>query len=503
MPGSSTATATTAPAATAVSAPGKVLLAGGYLVLDRAYTGLVFGLSARIGAVAQEIPTSPGVQLSEIVVHSPQFLDAEWRYGYHLAPEDGGIRVTQLRVGDKINPNHFVETTLAYVLTYIAGKTPQLPAHTFHPARLTVLADNAYYSQPHSSSSTSQQSQTPSQPFTKGNPTRFAKFPTSLRDAHKTGLGSSAALVTALTAALLTHYLGGKRTTTKPAAGGGGGQPFDLRTDGGKRVLHNLAQAAHCAAQGKVGSGFDVAAAVYGSIRYRRFSPAVLERLPEAGAPGFAPALAACVDDEVSEDKTSPSPPSSWDTEALAASNSEAGPRMPAGVALRMCDVDCGSQTVGMVKQVLAWRAREPAAARTLWDDLQAANEALGAALRDESPDPEQIKARVAAVRALVRAMGEASGVPIEPPSQTALLDALTAQVDGVYGGVVPGAGGFDALALLVRDDAATEARVRAFLERWSREGEEGRGVVRLLDVKGEMEGVRMEELGQYAGWLY
>ena len=82
----------------AASAPGKVLLAGGYLVLDRTYTGLVFGLSARISAVAQRINTSRGVQLSEVVVHSPQFLDAEWRYGYHLAPEDGGIKVTQLQV---------------------------------------------------------------------------------------------------------------------------------------------------------------------------------------------------------------------------------------------------------------------------------------------------------------------------------------------------------------------------------------------------------------------
>lgn len=84
--------------ACAVSAPGKVLLAGGYLVLDRAYTGFVFGLSARINVVAQEIQTSPGIQLSEIVVESPQFLDGHWTYGYHLAPEDGGIKVTQLQV---------------------------------------------------------------------------------------------------------------------------------------------------------------------------------------------------------------------------------------------------------------------------------------------------------------------------------------------------------------------------------------------------------------------
>lgn len=83
---------------TAVSAPGKVLLAGGYLVLDRQYTGLVFGLSARINVIAQEIRTSQGVQLSEIIVESPQFLEAQWRYGYHLAHGNGGIKLTQLQV---------------------------------------------------------------------------------------------------------------------------------------------------------------------------------------------------------------------------------------------------------------------------------------------------------------------------------------------------------------------------------------------------------------------
>lgn len=82
----------------AVSAPGKVLLAGGYLVLDRNYTGLVFGLSARINVIAGAIHTGPGVQLNEIVVDSPQFVDAQWRYGYHAAPAEGGIKVTQLQV---------------------------------------------------------------------------------------------------------------------------------------------------------------------------------------------------------------------------------------------------------------------------------------------------------------------------------------------------------------------------------------------------------------------
>lgn len=82
---------------TALSAPGKVLLAGGYLVLDRGYTGLVFGLSARIHVIIRDISTSAGVELSEIKVKSPQFQDAQWNYGYSLLDKDRGVEVTQLQ----------------------------------------------------------------------------------------------------------------------------------------------------------------------------------------------------------------------------------------------------------------------------------------------------------------------------------------------------------------------------------------------------------------------
>jgi phosphomevalonate kinase len=84
---------------TAVSAPGKVLLAGGYLVLDRDYTALVFGLSARIHVLVRRSSSSSSssVARSEMVVHSPQFRDASWTYGYHLTEEQGGVEVTQLQ----------------------------------------------------------------------------------------------------------------------------------------------------------------------------------------------------------------------------------------------------------------------------------------------------------------------------------------------------------------------------------------------------------------------
>lgn len=83
--------------AVAVSAPGKVLLAGGYLALDRKYNGLVFGLDARIHVCVKPFKPTSGVAFSEIIVKSPQFQNAVWEYGYRLAEKNGGMQVTQLR----------------------------------------------------------------------------------------------------------------------------------------------------------------------------------------------------------------------------------------------------------------------------------------------------------------------------------------------------------------------------------------------------------------------
>lgn len=59
------------------SAPGKVLIAGGYLVLEQAFTGLVVGASARFYTVVKpEAESSAGI----ITVLSPQFENATWKY---------------------------------------------------------------------------------------------------------------------------------------------------------------------------------------------------------------------------------------------------------------------------------------------------------------------------------------------------------------------------------------------------------------------------------------
>jgi phosphomevalonate kinase len=355
-----------------------------------------------------------------------------------------------------------VETALCYALSYVTTVSGN---PIIAPAEITILADNDYYSTPADLSTTN----------------RFHNFGVPLNKAHKTGLGSSAALVTSLTAAVLTYYL--------PT------RAFDLSTAQDKRRLHNLAQAAHCAAQGKVGSGFDVASAVFGSCLYRRFSPSILASHSEPGSPGFASHLRATVD-EAGEP---------WDTEVV-----KDAVKVPSGLRLVMCDVSCGSGTPGMVRNVLDWRKREPAEAERVWKDLQAANESLAKEMRalaeipaDSARDYASLRACFKSIRKNIRAMGEKSGVPIEPPAQTKLLDACEG-VEGVIGGTVPGAGGYDAIALLIEDRQATVDGLLGLFKGWEFKGEavEGGGKVSILGVREEMEGVRVEDFRAYEGFV-
>ncbi|KAI9679266.1 MAG: phosphomevalonate kinase [Caeruleum heppii] len=476
--------------ATAASASGKVLLAGGYLVLDRQHTGLVFGLDARIHVHIQALPTSSGVSLSEIIVRSPQFRDAEWRYGYRVMEQGGGMDVTQLKGSStsSLSRNLFVETALGYALTFISASG----SAEITPSSITILADDDYYS--HNGSNSRRRG-------------GFTDFGVPLQDAHKTGLGSSAALVTALTAALLTYYL-----PTPDSS-----EPI-LRSK-----VHNLAQAAHCAAQGKIGSGFDVAAAVYGSCTYRRFSPSVLNNVSGPGTPAFTEALSNLVNDNASVKM--------WDTEILAGTV-----RIPKGLRLVMCDVDCGSQTVGMVKNVLSWRKQHGGEAESLWSRLHLKNQALGRALSElddvRQDDPHMcrdlfqnlvagkelgddrhkawhaytsLQQSILDVRSLLRELSVAAKVSIEPAAQTRLLDACSV-IPGVVGGVVPGAGGYDAIALLVIDDEQALGELNGLLDNWTVEVDDGNtaktGRVRMLGVRQDSQGIRAEDISLFNGWV-
>lgn len=456
-----------------ISAPGKVLFTGGFLVLDRRHTGLVLGLDARIHAHVETWPGTDRVsdgEVSHILVQSPQFRDARWLY--EVNPSNGrdghAVSVTQVQrcahaQAYTQTPNTFVATTLQYVLTYLQSRRRSIHGHV----RITILADDGYYS---SSSSAA------TRPKIDG----FSDFGVGLNDAHKTGLGSSAALVSSLTAALVAFYT--DETTHIPPS----------------TVVHNLAQAAHCAAQGKIGSGFDIAAAVYGPCVYRRFSPSILEAVGEPVSAGFAERLRICVDDLSLEQQ--------WDVEI-----SSNAVQIPPALLLLMCDVDCGSETPSLVRRILAWRKEHPAEAGRLWHAIQQGSDDLCHHLQTMShqsslrrDQQEELTNIIATIRSFVRDMSRQADVPVEPQVITDLLDYCTA-LPGVIGGVAPGAGGYDAVALLVKNDVDTVQHLRERLSDWKAQ-EDDLGVtvgkVQLLDVKQAYHGLMLEDCRRYQKWL-
>lgn len=84
---------------TVVSSPGKVLVSGGYLVLDPKYSGTVVSTSSRFYTVIQ---TDASRGANNIRVRSPQFLSATWEYS---------VSTTQTTVKVEESPTKYVENS--------------------------------------------------------------------------------------------------------------------------------------------------------------------------------------------------------------------------------------------------------------------------------------------------------------------------------------------------------------------------------------------------------
>ncbi|CAN7055875.1 unnamed protein product [Brassica oleracea var. botrytis] len=471
--------------AVVASAPGKVLMTGGYLILERPNAGLVLSTNARFYAVVKPInvelkPESWAWKWTDVKLTSPQ-LSRESIYKLSL-------KHLTLQCVDSRNP--FVEHAIQYAIAaaHLASHKDKESLHKlflqgnlqvsafssfyFSSLDITILGSNDFYSYRNQIESLG----LPLTPESLGTLAPFASITFNSGESNganckpevaKTGLGSSAAMTTAVVAALL-HYLRVVDLSDPCKEGKFGCSDLD--------VIHMIAQTSHCLAQGKVGSGFDVSCAVYGSQRYVRFSPEVLSfaKVAVTGLPLHE------VIGGILKGK--------WDHERTEFC-------LPPLMNLFLGEPGSGgSSTPSMVGAVKKWQMSDPDKARENWQKLSDANLELETKLNslsklakehwdvylgvikscsvltsekwvlhatepiNEAIIRELLGAREAMlrIRILMRQMGEAAGVPIEPESQTQLLDS-TMNAEGVLVAGVPGAGGFDAIFAITLGDSGSK----------------------------------------------
>ncbi|GKY97826.1 hypothetical protein MPSEU_000740700 [Mayamaea pseudoterrestris] len=465
------------------SAPGKILLAGGYLVLEPKNIGLVIAVDKRFYTKVKLFLQNDATDTTSTVkisVTSPQFRQT-WTYVFdrHTLSLTSAINCP---TDGEPESNIFVEKTLKIALLYLDVSL------AIHEVQITIWADNEFYGGGSISESNicsvHDVSQSP-RGHESSNMNDFQWQPAKRVNGRvtKTGLGSSACLVTSLVAALC----------------------YALMKDDGnvmqqqQAIITGLSQISHCYAQGKIGSGFDVSAACSGSHVYRRF--------PEAAIRNVLDLLTSTTGENAEGD----------------AGNRDAGSNQTVQHCLRDCvhgqwqsdciveplnfssdsllqvilaDVAGGSESPGMARKVLQWKNSQTDP--LLWTELAQVNDRIAKlcqsllACRPTAEEREQFanvtadewkglqqdndiscgSKLIALHQALsdsrkhLKAMGDQAGVPIEPDEQTLLADA-TMQLPGVVAALCPGAGGFDAVACVYIQD--TENSVRRRIERfWS-----------------------------------
>lgn len=457
-----------------ISAPGKVLIAGGYLVLERPNIGVTVAATSRFFTTIQLGGLESNISIVEgcvaIVVQSPQFY-SEYKYSYDY--------IRNRLTSSSTETNGFVEKCLALTLAFISRYLTSGQFHNILGAiagekslNIVLLADNDFYSQ-------TLELNRRGLPLLSSSLEALPKFMPCPRDESgnvkiaKTGLGSSAALTTSLVGALLQWFRVIKISNCASAE--------DCR------VVHNLAQLVHGNAQGKIGSGFDVAAAVYGTQIYQRFC---------------AESFSDCLQDPVDAAKiyravmtpnAAPDSETGWCHQLRSFS-------LPPGMDIVLGDVCGGTSSTSMARKVLTWRKSDPESADKLWKELAEINAAIFACLADmnrhhhadahlydwclkwasehTAEDWNQLEHYVTVLllirlrslftqaRRALKTMGDSAGVDIEPDSQTALADATAAE-PGVVSAGVPGAGGVDALFAITLSEASRK-RVEKLWSKWS-----------------------------------
>jgi phosphomevalonate kinase len=414
-------------------AKGKVLLFGGYLVLRQPNEGLVLAVNPSISCTARLGSFDQNVKSECLGIRwiNPRFQNGEngdgelylfeIRAKRLLLKDSKGDFVTVVDrkggIGGSMLHQWAIFNTFSYIIEALSNHA-SISIKEGQLIEITCDSDDEFYSKIHCSD-------------------------------KKTGLGSSASLVVSIVSCLI-HYFGSIY----------GSKPFvfaDVASSNSelplKRVIHMLSEWIHTSSQGGIGSGFDIAAALYGSICFQRAKPWDKGMLFTNG--DFS--IFSCIRNYNME----------WDGCIRRFD-------LPRSWKLVLAELSIshGTKTPGMAKRVMEFFSGH-AKGQEYWNRLVECNvciinlftsigsistdsDTLTAPPLEVSSDmKERLKAACMSYRAVLKDISrELEEYPIEPEIISKLLDDTVENVPGIIMAGIPGAGGEDAIYCIIQDES-------------------------------------------------
>ena len=223
---------------------GKSLISGNYAITEDNVSGISLGLSSSFYAYKKKI--LPEEQ--KVTVITPQFND-NYAYKYSYSLDNLNPIQNNFKLENHLGDNIFLENLLKVVFEYLLGsnslKNKGMQIELFEDKEF--LSPNCYRNNHKVQSYVDPKS-------------KYQSFIENISVSQKTGIGSSACFIVSIVG-LLVEQLSEKIIQ--------------------KEIIEVLSLVAYFIATNKIGSGFDIATAVYGTIKFERIPKNDIETLLE------------------------------------------------------------------------------------------------------------------------------------------------------------------------------------------------------------------------------
>lgn len=395
--------------------PGKCLLCGGYLILNKKNNGVVINIDSFMKCESKLIPNKECMELNEIITLEIYSFYTQSLQKYHICYNNEKLFI---KTDSEINKWIYYSVQMAFYLYFLefpSFEVFQKCIGKIYKCYLSIKGDYRFYSYKEANQSAES-----------GN--------------IKTGLGSSSALISSICSNIII-FLSKIDTTNKNVESNNCIRSINDQRIKSLIVLSSLL--ANNLAQNKIGSGFDILSSILGSQIFHQY----LHQL------NFDAPLLINQNNKIRLDKFLDEYEKTYLSQIKFLSHNQLFTSQKFSFFISLISIESGSDTRIFVKKVTEYAKLKMK--KELFDDplfskLTEINKCI-ISIFDSSTNElniQNLKQLCIQYRKVIKEISHETEVEIEPKIFASLLDNLISK-DSIIFAICPGAGGFDNIAVL------------------------------------------------------